>query len=164
MSQDLFPLSVAFTFAQDLRLMMTESVCCTMSSAAHPKDSQWVYGLDSVMAYPWVKITSHAPWTLWTLWQWVACQFLNNHVKRHTLWLWKRCSRRLKSLAITLTFGVSSTVCAQRTKSANYLNIVNDQVIYIDFSLLIKFESFQLLKVCFREHRSHMDWPIESKP
>ena len=61
MSQDLFRSTVAFIFYQDPVLMMGESDHCTKPSPAHPKDSQWGLGLDSVVANPCVKMMSHAP-------------------------------------------------------------------------------------------------------
>ena len=59
MSQDLFLSSVALIFHQDLVLMMGDH--CAKPSPAHPKDSQWGEGLDSVVDKPCVKMTSHAP-------------------------------------------------------------------------------------------------------
>ena len=42
---------------------MRESGRCVKSSPAHPKDSQWGSGLDSVVTNPCVKMMSRAPWT-----------------------------------------------------------------------------------------------------
>ncbi|MEQ2250938.1 hypothetical protein ILYODFUR_006013 [Ilyodon furcidens] len=42
----------------DLAVIMVESDRCEKPSPAHPKDSQ---GLDSVVANPCVRMTSHAP-------------------------------------------------------------------------------------------------------
>lgn len=46
---------------QDLVLVNGDLDNSTKFSPARPKDSQWISGLDSVVANPCVKIMSHAP-------------------------------------------------------------------------------------------------------
>ena len=60
MSQVLFPSSVALKFHQGLALMMGKSDHCAKPSPAHFKDSQWSYGLDTVVANPCAKMMSRA--------------------------------------------------------------------------------------------------------
>lgn len=55
-SQHLFPPRVAYVFHQDFVLRMRESGRCVKSSPAHPRNSEWGSGLDSVVANPCVDV------------------------------------------------------------------------------------------------------------